>query len=159
MRRTTTKLIEHRRRPAFSLLELAVVMAVLGVIAVAATSMRGSTQVVASLEARQEAQHLAAAFRTARATAIARTTNVHIQAVRSGRTIAGFQTLVNGTQVIQPEHRFGNSTQVSWSSPEIVFLPTGMTDRSLTISIVGQRATWQVQVLSASGQVSVVRRR
>lgn len=146
-------------RLGFTLLELTVVLAVLGVVGIVATSMLHGSRVIQSLEARQEAQHLGAALRSARAGAIAEATPVRLQVLREGRSVVGFQTLADRTGVLQPQHRFGPRQDVEWSSPEIVFMPTGMSDRSLTVTITGENSTWVVEVLSASGQVSITRTR
>ncbi len=147
----------NSRKRAFTLLELAVVMAVLGVVAVAASSMLGSRSVVASLQAREDAQILASALRTARNSAIANGSNVRVTAIQSGGQTLGFQTTTDSSPALklQPDHYFADSLKVSWSTGGIVFLPAGMTDRSLSVSVSSASVTWILDVRSASGQVTV----
>lgn len=157
MRRITNGSEKVFGRSAFTLMELMVVMSVLGVIAVAASSMLGSASVVSSLAAKQESQHMVAAMRAARATAIANGSKVLVQCVAEGRDIVGFQLIDGATGVLQPVHRFGEHVQSQWSDKEIVFLPTGMADKSLKISFEAESSAWVATVLSASGQVDLVR--
>lgn len=146
-------------RAAFTLLELTVVMAVLGLVAVAASSMLGSKDIVDSLQARQQAQVLATALRSARTTAIAAGASVRVQAIFDRRNVVGFRTVwdASPSQVLQAEHIFPDALQIRWSDAAIVFAPTGMSVRPLTATITGSQSSWTLDVPSGSGQVSMTR--
>lgn len=151
--------IQHRSRAAFTLLELAVVMAVLSVVAVAATSMLGGRESVSSLQARQEAELLASAIRTAHTVAIAEGTNVRLQAIPSGRQIVGFRLVADGLGPIQADHDFPNEVSTTWSANELLFTPTGTSNQLLQVGVSGSRATWTAAQTSVTGQTSVTRTR
>jgi prepilin-type N-terminal cleavage/methylation domain-containing protein len=150
----------RRSRSAFTLLELTVVMAVLGVVAVAASSMLGSHTIVGTLAARQQAELLASTLRTARSSAIAGQQPVSVAVHRDARLGIGYRTALasdpNG--LLQPVHYLPEGVIVEWSSPEIVFQPYGMSDRSLSVSITGSASIWVLDVRSASGQVTLIKK-
>jgi prepilin-type N-terminal cleavage/methylation domain-containing protein len=149
-----------RASKAFTLLELTVVMAVLGLIAVAATTMLGSKPVVDSLKAKQEAQLLAGALRTARTTAIANGAAVRIGSIQGMRGVVGYRLTFDSMPnvLLQPDYHFPEPLECRWSAPNLVFFSTGMTDQSLAIEIGTPATLWQVEVLSASGQVTYEKR-
>ncbi len=148
-----------RSEQGFTLIELAVVLAVLGVVAVAATSMKSGARVVASIKSEQEARLLSQAFRTARITAIATSQPVRLRVIRDQREFIGFQTLsdVGRQDPLQPDHFFAGSLSVRWSESDVVFYSTGMTDRSATVSIQGEDSSWRVDLVQASGQAIVTK--
>ena len=150
---------EHRCRAAFTLLELAVVMAVLSVVAVAATSMLGSRESVSSLQSRQEAELLASAIRTARTVAIAEGTNVRLQALPRGAQIVGFRLVADASGLVQADHTFPTEISTTWSANELLFTPMGTSTQLLQVDVSGSRATWTATQTSATGQTSVTRTR
>jgi prepilin-type N-terminal cleavage/methylation domain-containing protein len=151
----STQMLRHSR-PAFTLLELTVVMAVLGVVAIAATSMLGSRNIVGSLAARQQAELLASTLRTARTSAIAGQQPITVALHRDAQLGLGYRTALASDPniLLQPIHYFPEGLVVGWSSPAIIFQPYGMSDRSLSVTITGSAATWNLDVRSASGQVT-----
>lgn len=159
MRNRITSNVLLQFRAAFTLLELAVVMAVLSVVAVAATSMLGSRESVSSLQSRQEAELLASAIRTAHTVAIAEGTNVRLQAIPNGRQIVGFRLVADGIGVIQADHAFPSEVSCTWSANELTFGPTGTSTQLLQVGISGARATWTATQTSATGQTLVTRTR
>ena len=146
-----------RRTLGFTLMELTVVMAVLGAIALAATSMLGGRRVVGAIEARQEAQKLAATFRVARNMAVTTGDTIEVAAVRSGRVVTGYRVIPVSrvTELAQPLTRTSPRVQVRWSAPAVRFQPTGTTDRPLQVRLAGEATTWTVDLLAASGQVTI----
>ncbi len=140
--------VELRR--AFTLLELTVVMAVLGGIAVAAATMMNGRQVVSTVTSKQTAELLVATLRMARTTAI-----LHGAPVQVVSDDTGFCIYDSAGQLLYPKHLYAPELQVSWSSSNLAFQPTGMTDHSLQISLVNDVKQWRIDVLSASGQVSL----
>ena len=146
-----------QRPRGFTLLELTVVMAVLGAIALAATSMLGGRRVVGAIEARQEAQKLAETLRVARNLAITTGDTIAVTSVRSGRLVTGYRVLpASGVvELVQPETRTSPRVQMRWSTPTVSFQPTGATDRPLQVRLAGEATTWTVDLLAASGQVTV----
>ncbi len=144
-------------RLGYTLMELTVVMALLGLIAVAATSMLGSSRVTSSLLAQQEARHLQSALRTARATAISNSTGVQLQAVVQGSSVRGFRTTSSVGQILQPEHSFPEQLQVRWSAPAVVFDPTGMSSVALQAEIESESALWELVLFPGSGQTTLTR--
>lgn len=149
----------HRLRPkkAFTLIELTVVLAVLGAIAVAATSMLGGARVTQSLQARNEADVLANTFRMARATAITNNTPVRVEAIVN-RQVIGFRVVDTLGHLAMPETLYTNPIACTWSDNFVDFLPTGMTDKSLQVSFVGDSSDWNIDLLSGSGQVVMTQR-
>jgi len=145
----------RRSRSAFTLLELTVVMAVLGVVAVAASSMLSSHTIAGTLAARQQAELLASTLRLARSSAIAGQQPVSVAVHRDARLGIGYRTALasDPNLLLQPIHYLPEGVTVEWSSPAIVFQPYGMSDRSLSVSIRGSRSTWILDVHSAAGQV------
>ena len=143
------------KRSAFTLVELAVVMAVIGGIAVVAVSMTGNRQVLDSLAARQQAAEVASTLRFARTAAVANNSDVQIEAMRSGRRISGLRVITGATpiELVGPLQEFPETLDVQWSVNQITFHPSGMADRSLQIEFSDAKATWRVQVLAGSGQV------
>ncbi len=148
------------RQSGFTLIELAVVMAVLGAIAIAATSMFGSSGAVESLRAREEAHVFSQALRTARSTAIASGANMRIEAIFDDGRIAGFRTISEASpkELAQPDHYFAGSLKTDWSTKEITFFPSGMADNSLEVVLASELSTWILEMRSASGQVTVFKK-
>ncbi len=147
----------HTLQRAFTLLELTVVMAVFGFVAIVGSTLLNSQGVVGGLQAREDAQIIATACRMARNTAIANGTNVRIDTIQSGRRTLGFQLTTDTSPVskLQPDYYFADSLDVQWSAPSVVFFPTGMTDRSLSIAVTSETSAWILDVRSASGQVTL----
>lgn len=146
-------------RRAFTLIELAVVMAVLGVVALAASSMLGARTVVGALNARQEAEVLSATLRTARATAIASQMPIRVAAFRdslgTGYTITPEN---NSALLLQPIQYLPPALDVTWSAASVVFYPTGMCDNSLSVTLSHEVTQWVLDVRSASGQVTLTKK-
>ncbi|MEZ6136911.1 MAG: GspH/FimT family pseudopilin [Pirellulaceae bacterium] len=142
------------RNSAFTLVELVVVLALLGVVAVASTSMLGGARVVGSVRAGQESQVLMQTLRMARATAISSFVSVQVETIVEGRTVVGYRVLDPTGQLVGREYRFEPSVATNWSTSAVTFMPTGATNTSLTVSFRGDSADWVVDLLSASGQVS-----
>lgn len=150
------------RRPlhsGFTLLELTVVMAVLGVVALAASSMLSSSRVLTGLNARQAAEELSASLRTARATAISSQQPISVWLAVDPQLGTGYHlTLASDPNVVlQPVRYFPPQVVVQWSSPAITFQPTGMSDRSLTATVVSPGSSWLLDIRSASGQVTLTK--
>jgi prepilin-type N-terminal cleavage/methylation domain-containing protein len=147
----------HRTRLAFTLIEITVVLAVLGAIAVAATSMLAGARVTQSLQARNEADVLANAFRMARATAITNNVTVRVEAIVN-RQVVGFRVSEPYGQLAMPETIYPTPIICLWSAGFVDFLPTGTTDKSLQVSFAGDNSDWVLDLLSGSGQVTMSQR-
>jgi type II secretion system protein H len=143
---------DDERRPAagFTLMELVVVIALLGVLAVAATPMLNGRRVVSTLDGKQTAELLVSNLRMARTTAIMNGAPVYLITDREG-----FGVLDANGQPLQPRHLYAPDLQVTWSVSTIAFQPTGMSDLSLQVRIANAIRQWSINVLSASGQVSM----
>ncbi len=130
-------------------MELVVVMSLLGLIAVVSTSMLVGPNVIQSMAAREEAELLKTTFRLARTTAITNGSEIRCTALSQG----GYRVTDARGELLQPEHVFASESVSKWSDDSLVFLPSGMSDRSLSVVFVDATRSWQVDVLSGSGQV------
>jgi Tfp pilus assembly protein FimT len=130
-------------------MELMVVMSLIGLIAVVSTSMLIGPNVVQSLAAREEAELFKTTLRLARTTAITNGSEVRIESLNQG----GYRVTDANGSLLQPEHRFAANSRVRWSDNSIAFQPSGMSDHSLSVVFMAAVRTWQVDVLSGSGQV------
>lgn len=143
-------------RSAFSLIELICVLVVLGVMAAAIGSMRMSPKLLERQRVKQEAEYVSAALRSARTTAIANGLPVQVVWYQDGQQ-SGIATSVGGADKDHqpPQHEFPLGMKTEWSSRSVTFAPDGSTDTSLSIVIARPEATSVVELLSASGQVTV----
>lgn len=155
--RLSRRLKQHFDRSAFTLVELLVVMAVAGAIAVAASCMLGGRNVTTALAAREEAQHFVTAVRMARTNAISTGQPMVIRSVVERKGIVGFQVNGRGYELVNPVHRFSDSLDVAWSAQEVTLLPSGMAIPSLNVTFKSSRSKWQVVVVGATGQAIVSR--
>jgi len=146
----------HSDRKAFSLIELICVLVVLGVMAAAFGSMRMSPKLVERQRVKQEAEYVSLALRSARTTAIAGAVRVRLDWYQNGNQ-GGFATTVEGADKDHqpPKHDFPVGMKTEWSSRSVTFAPDGSTDTSLSIVLARPDATSVVELLSASGQVTV----
>lgn len=142
---------------AYTLLELTVVLALLGVVAIAASSLTNSSRIVGTVHGAEEARHLVAALRDARTQAVMRTTQVRLRAIHQGADVIGFATESDSSGTLQPDYYFPERLQIRWNASEIVFSPTGMSDVSLAVEIESEDSEWTVTVFSASGQTTMQR--
>lgn len=143
-------------RHAFTLIELICVLVVLGVMAAAIGSMRMSPKLLERQRVKQEAEYVSAALRSARTTAIATGARVRLDWYQNG-DLAGFATRVEGADKDHqpPQHDFPSGMKSEWSSRSVTFGPDGSTDTSLSIVLARPDATSVIELLSASGQVTV----
>ncbi len=126
-------------------------MSLLGLIAVVSASTFIGPGVVGSMHARQEAEYLKTILRLARTTAVLNGNVVNLNVSGQG----GYAVSDASGELLQPEHHFAPGTTVQWSDTSLVFLPSGMTDRSFSVLFESDSRGWQVEVLSATGQVSI----
>ncbi len=143
-------------RRAFTLIELICVLVVLGVMGAAIGSMRMNPNLLQRQRVKQEAEYVSAALRSARTTAIANGARVRVDSYQN-RALAGFATTVEGADKDHqpPTHDFPPGLKSEWSSRSVTFGPDGSTDTSLSIVLACPDATSVLQLLSASGQVTV----
>jgi prepilin-type N-terminal cleavage/methylation domain-containing protein len=154
MSRTSQPSLNDRR--AFSLIELICVLVVLGVMAAAFGSMRMSPKLVERQRVKQEAEYVSLALRSARTTAIAGGIRVRLDWYQNGDQ-AGFATTVEGADKDHqpPKHDFPAGMKTEWSNRSVTFAPDGSADTSLSIVLARPDAISVVELLSASGQVTV----
>lgn len=142
-------MLSHLRTKAFTLMELIVVMSLMGLIAVVSTSMLVGPNVIQAMAAREEAELFKTTLRLARTTAIANGSEVRVTTLSQG----GYRITDASGGLLHPKHLFAPKSVSKWSDNSLVFLPSGMSDRSLSVIFVTDRRSWQVDVLSGSGQV------
>lgn len=142
-------MLGHLRTNAFTLMELMVVMSLLGLIAVVSTNTLIGPNVIQSMAAREEAVLFKTTLRLARTTAITNGSEVRLTSLSQG----GYRVIDANGGLLQPEHVFAPNSRVRWSDSSIAFQPSGMSDRSLSVVFMAAARTWQVDVLSGSGQV------
>ena len=137
------------RTNGFTLMELMVVMALLGLIAVVSSSLLYGPKVIDSMSARQSAELFKTSLRLARTTAVAYGHSIRFVSLKDG----GYAMLDGNGDLLQPEQRFAPGQAVEWSESSVEFFPSGMTDHSLSVLFSSGDRAWQVDVLSGSGQV------
>ena len=143
-------------RQGFTLIELTVVMAVLGVIAVAATSVFSGRRVIASVSAKQEAELLATTLRMARLQAVASGVPQRLMVQMNGRSAIGYHTA--SADLVAASRLFPNAMESRWSSQVVDFLPDGTANPSLTVALSAEAGNeWTVELFSASGQVLITK--
>ncbi len=155
---TPLSTMQRRTRPAFTLLELVVVLAVLGVMAAAVGSLRPAPQLAQRLSVKQETQFMLCALRAARATAIATAQPVELN-LSQGKESTTLSTRVAAypSDRQPPAHSFPSFLKAAWSTSRVAFQPDGSSDQSLVIVLAGPDGpSYVLEVLSASGQVTMV---
>ena len=140
---------QSRQADGFTLIELVVVIALLGVVAAVASPMLNSRRVVSTVDSGQTAELLVSTLRMARTTAILNGSPVYVIADSTG-----FGVWDATGQVLQPKHWYAPGVQAAWTSSTVAFQPTGMSNVSLQVRFTNAIREWRVEVLSGSGQVS-----
>lgn len=147
---TSTRSSWARPLRAFSLLELMLALAVMGMIAAVGVSFAGGHTGLANTTAKLEAYELSRTLRMARSHAISHVTTVGVQSIRRGRRIEAYQVAI--PSLVDGVHEFDEKVSVTWSVPNVSVFPNGALDQSLEALITGDDSVWQVLVPSGTGQ-------
>jgi len=146
------------RRPAFSLLEMLAVLAILGLVAAAASGVVAGSA-TAEMGGETAARRLALDLLQARRRAIATGDNHLVVPAYSGSEITGYavhrRTGPSSTAAVDDSVSFDSDLTVTISpaAPEFTF--EGAALASSTITIAGPRRTWTITVMPAAGSVQV----
>jgi Tfp pilus assembly protein FimT len=138
-------------------------LAVVVVLAMAAvgSQMLAPSRAARSMEASGESRKLIAALRSARSTAIARQTPVRVRLLGTAQQVTGYvieQQVGSVYTAVAPNENFDTLASATTNQLNVQFAPTGTANNSLRLVLSNGRQTHTIQVLSATGQVTYVRR-
>jgi len=145
-------------RRAMSLLELTVVVAVLGLLAIAAVTRYGHNS-IGNGEAGGYARKLALSLGYARRSTIATGDNHFLQLTSSGGNVTSFvltRRTVGGDIAVDSVHTVPTNVMVTSPSSVLEFDFEGSALGAYTVTVAGPDRSWNVSVVMLTGAVQVV---